>query len=553
MSKKIILNLSFDGTGNNKVNDRQNGSHTNVARLHDTLHADYRFNISQAEDIEEMHRNGTSDPGEVDEGVEGNWSSFKAFFNHSATGTAPVESNPLSGSEQQQVRPPDIPDNAPLVMNLYLNGVGSRGDGSLADRIEGGTGLGMEARVDNMINAVSIIRSTYGDDVEIEINGVSFSRGSAEAKEFLNRLDAQYSELHAHVNTFVLYDPVFAVGVPPMTDNLAGYNNNCPTGPATSDAHLVEIYAGDEHRKTFDLGNYSDSRVEYLVSPGAHSQVGGGYLNDILAAGPLAMGMNSFIGSGQHFDEIPIDDQVRMALYNEVIENPYVVRALVTDSRLASSDLLHPGTDAFPLELPQDYEFDNPGNGREVRNPAADEEHGALLDAIADSDSSVDDIVAMHHAPVPLPVELPYGLQNLVNAFGERISALSFTEGDPDTVAVFLSHFQEAYADLAEQTGWPHLTGDTVSPEQGTYADTLLADTQAISGRIGILEETTGQEQAEQELRDQVYREEMVHGAELDTQREVVDLRDAIDSGDGVRIGEEALDDYRDMPAREYR
>ncbi|MFP7753896.1 hypothetical protein ACLG6S_04430 [Thermodesulfobacteriota bacterium B35] len=155
-----------------------------------------------------------------------------------------------------------------------------------------------------------------------------------------------------------------------------------------------------------------------------------------------------------------------MALYNEVIENPYVVRALVTDSRLASSDLLHPGTDAFPLELPQDYEFDNPGNGREVRNPAADEEHGALLDAIADSDSSVDDIVAMHHAPVPLPVELPYGLQNLVNAFGERISALSFTEGDPDTVAVFLSHFQEAYADLAEQTGWPHLTGDTVSPEQ---------------------------------------------------------------------------------------
>ena len=57
MSKKVILNLFLDGTGNNKVHDRDSGTHTNVARLHDTLEADYRFNISRAESATGMRGN----------------------------------------------------------------------------------------------------------------------------------------------------------------------------------------------------------------------------------------------------------------------------------------------------------------------------------------------------------------------------------------------------------------------------------------------------------------------------------------------------------------
>jgi len=536
MSKKVILNLFLDGTGNNKVHDRATGTHTNVARLHDTLEADYRFNISRAESTTEMQRNGASDPSEVlDVHAEGNLNAFNAFFNHSAS-----TGGPDSGSGEK-VAPPEIPDNGPLVMNLYQDGVGSRGDGSFADQIEGATGLGMEPRIENVVDAVRAIRATYGEDVEIEINGVSFSRGSAEAKVLLNLLNERFSELHAHVSTFVEYDPVFAVGVPPLTDNLADYNDGYPSGPATSGARIVEIYAGDEHRDTFDLRNYSDSQAEYQVSPGAHAQIGGSYLNDILAAGPLAMAMNEFMDSGLSFGEIPLDDQIRMALYNEVIENPYLVRALITDSRLVSNDLLHPGSDAFPMELPQDYEFDRDGGGREVRNPGANEEHAALLDAIAHSDSSVEDIAAMGYGPIPLPFELPEDLQHMINAFGERIAQLSFTEGDPDSIEAFLADFQEAFADLSEQAGWLHQTADGVSVEQGMMADTLLAYTEVIGGRVGILEDNTVQEQAEQQLWDEANHEAAIRGAELDVMGSGLDLRDAIDSGDGIRIAQEGL------------
>ena len=83
MTEKITLNIFFDGTGNNKVNDRPANVHTNVARLHDTLHADYRFNISAIDPLG-PEKNGTSDPALMeDKHLEGNLEAFDALFGSS--------------------------------------------------------------------------------------------------------------------------------------------------------------------------------------------------------------------------------------------------------------------------------------------------------------------------------------------------------------------------------------------------------------------------------------------------------------------------------------
>ena len=152
MTKKIILTLSQDGTGNNKVNDNDTGNQTNVARIHDSLVADYSFNISTL-DPRKPEENGTSSLEDVTNHLEGNAESFGEFVSS------------ISGDEA------DIaPSDDPLHIKLYQNGVGSRGDGSFQDTWEGATGTGTGARINTFSDAIEVIHDAYGGDVEIEIN-----------------------------------------------------------------------------------------------------------------------------------------------------------------------------------------------------------------------------------------------------------------------------------------------------------------------------------------------------------------------------------------------
>lgn len=196
-------------------------------------------------------------------------------------------------------------NNAALA--IYVEGIGTTtgAEDSIYAQITGGLGTGVLARVRqipqlllNKIDAFFTINPNIRiEQLQFDIFG--FSRGAAAARHFANDLQngpssllgralsadaAVFTEAFAwqpgrdvKINFIGLYDTVAAI-VSPLDGNFAPGNNQygdlqLGLAPGIADK-VVQLVAGDEYRENFALTATDND----IVLPGAHSDLGGGYL-----------------------------------------------------------------------------------------------------------------------------------------------------------------------------------------------------------------------------------------------------------------------------------
>ncbi len=530
-NKKLTVTISFDGTSNNKnsnnnrIGDVPTAKHTNVARLNELIVADQSFDFSR------YANNGST---RYEDGVEGNLEAFSQFL------------------DQDHVSAQDSTDS----LKLYIDGVGSQEDQSSSGaKLEGGTGSGTDIRVKQMLDAVEMIRKTYGPDVEIDLNVIGFSRGSAAGKDFLNKLSEKYpDDPYIRLNKAVFFDTVAAMG---NADDETHTNKDLGyPGIADGDSKVLELLAANEHRGSFSSTPYQDGRVKQEVVPGAHAQVGGGYFHDILAAGSLTRAMSHFSddydgSSSLSLKSLSIDDLVKLRLYNAVIENPYLVRALITDSRIITDDLVKPGVvekgdgaslvnRPFPLEKFQDYEFDRFSGQRGVideRQALSFFPHTKILNdigvgiqklfnsgrfygdetstfnilskKIATSNESISSIANQAYQKVNVPANsdlLPLQLEAIVSTFESKLKLIQYDPerlDDPKQFQDVLDELKIISKDFAES-----LISMEVSPLSFGYdnktsqlIDSMQENVNVLEKRIAYLEQH--QQKEAEELKNQ--------------------------------------------------
>lgn len=323
MHKKMHFTVYFDGTGNNKDIDTPKGAHTNVARLYE---ADQASGTNLA-------RNSGHTPQRYD------------------------ASNCSGRSEK-----------------IYFDGVGSQPFISLRSLVEGGTGLGGQARITQAYNAIVAFHNKYPDK-DVDVNIVGFSRGAAQgralANQFIERgvpkLDGQGQPTgeflippgEAQVNKLGIFDTVASYGYAKTNTHL-GKNLEINKN-VRSTTHMVAM---NEYRDTFRLTSAlrddDDSQIEEIKFAGAHSQVGGGYSGDVLAAGPYAEMYDRLQLAGIEMGPIQPEDRLNIQAYNEIIQSSDKVQQALIDSRLMHGDTAFKQSDdgiyqkinstAFPME-----------------------------------------------------------------------------------------------------------------------------------------------------------------------------------------------------------
>ena len=540
MTKKITITISQDGTGNNKSDDTINQS--NVARLHDMVKADYSFDIS------EYDKQVTDDLIEVKNGIaEGSKTAFDNFL------------------LQQKGT---LADDSPLHIKIYQDGVGSGPKGFNAN-VEGGTGKGTALRVEKLRAAIKDIHETYGEDVEIDLNAIGFSRGSVAIKQLLNELSEDYPNGEIHLNNVLLFDPVASMGNA-LTETHLGMKLHYPT-IADDTSNITEFYAANEYRTTFALTAYQDENVMRQLFPGAHSQVGGGYISNILAAGPLAAGMRSLSKgeNGLEFEKVALDDIIRMRIYNAVIESPALVRALITDSRIVSGDTLNPGTNAFPFEYGQDYHFDEPIGHRGVidERPALAQDpftrtlidgftaltgesdtsslsYKDMMSRIYLSDISIDSIANQNYQKIILPQnyeELPidmelalFKFELAVRSLSDKIDEAKNSADNPLTDSEILQMAVAEFEDISQD--FKRAAGNDNSAAIATkYIE-------GMENRLGTTQISVTKEEIEQAAEIELATDKAIRAETLDFMSSQNELQDAINEGDGIAIAEATLE-----------
>ena len=312
MSASVYFSVYLDGTANNKDTDGPDGTHTNVARLYE-LDAAAGSNLA---------RNSRHKPEQY-------------------------EPSRYHGQSEK----------------IYIDGVGSQEGNSPIALIERGTGRGGQSRIDQAYEAYVDFCNKNADQA-VELNLIGFSRGAAQARALANEvIDRGVPKLDSHgeptseylvppgqgkVNKLAIFDTVASYGNP-KTDSHPS-KNLAISKNVESTTHLVAMH---EYRDTFPLTsalrNDDNSRIEELKFAGAHSQVGGGYRNDVLAVAPLAFMHKRLTEAGLDMRPLPAQELKRIEAFNNLIKDPEQLRLALIDSRLFE------GNEAFKLNPDGSY------------------------------------------------------------------------------------------------------------------------------------------------------------------------------------------------------
>ncbi|AGA84743.1 PAAR domain-containing protein [Stutzerimonas stutzeri] len=288
----LRIGVFFDGTGNNLAN----AAVTEKCRRDDLTLLDERT-LGEVVDYCRAHGFG---------GSEGN-----GFFTQTpdnSYGNAPSNVAQLFDLYQDDATRSLAKDERSASIKAYLEGIGT--SSGAADSIYGqATGMGDTGVGARVIQSPNTIRVQLGlfaesnpnvqiDALEFDIFG--FSRGAAAARHFANEVlkanggvlaellrpgqfglseDFEWSG-QACINFIGLFDTVAAV-VDPMgwdfspADHLnRGINLYLPPGCARK---VIQLTARDEMRWNFALNSVAPHHQE-IALPGAHSDIGGGYL-----------------------------------------------------------------------------------------------------------------------------------------------------------------------------------------------------------------------------------------------------------------------------------
>ncbi|MDA0427243.1 PAAR domain-containing protein [Stutzerimonas frequens] len=288
----LRIGVFFDGTGNNLAN----AAVTERCRQDDLTLLDERT-LGEVVDYCRAHGFG---------GSEGN-----GFFTQTpdnSYGNAPSNVARLFDLYQDDATRSLAKDERSASIKAYLEGIGTSSgeEDSVYGQATGMGDTGVVARVMQSPNTISLqlglfTESNPGVQVDaLEFDIFGFSRGAAAARHFANELlkanggvlagllrpgqfglseDFEWSS-HACINFIGLFDTVAAVADPmrwdfsPADHLNPGVNLYLPPGCARK---VIQLTARDEMRWNFALNSVAPHHQE-IALPGAHSDIGGGYL-----------------------------------------------------------------------------------------------------------------------------------------------------------------------------------------------------------------------------------------------------------------------------------
>lgn len=234
-------------------------------------------------------------------------------------------------------------------LTYYQDGVGS---GGWFDRFLGGiTGWGGKKRVKKAVKYLE------NKSPSIVIDVVGFSRGSALAIDFCNRID----KLGYQVRCLMLFDTVASFGFAGNNINI-GYDLGAPENVE----HVFHAMSLDERRVLFPLTRVKGG-VEVWFR-GFHSDIGGGNGNIGLNAIPLTWMLERGITVGLPFVKGGVLEQKKHCYVDAPCSKPFDLHP--NDMRLVKiSDIVHESVkvrddvcEGFPANNPtQIKEFDKDG------------------------------------------------------------------------------------------------------------------------------------------------------------------------------------------------
>lgn len=283
----LRIGVFFDGTGNNMGNSQQAA----VCQ-------------AQAQGIE------SDETGELVEYCKARGFDGVGGVPESSYGNAVSNVGLLHELYRDQLHRKLKPDERNASLKVYLEGIGTTSGktDSVYAQGTGRGGTGVLARIHQLPEMILIKLDTFiSANPEIMIEQLhfdifGFSRGAAAARHFANDLHKGPSSLlgralpadaavftkafawqpgrDVKINFIGLYDTVAAI-VSPLTGNLAPGNKrygDLQLGLAPNIAdNVVQLVAGDEFRENFALTATDND----IVLPGAHADLGGGYLPQI--------------------------------------------------------------------------------------------------------------------------------------------------------------------------------------------------------------------------------------------------------------------------------
>jgi len=280
----LRIGVFFDGTGNNKANS-------------ETVAACYAPDANLAEAAEEIQKHCAA------HGYDGNGNSPDNSYGNDVSNI--VRLHELYTDHAFEVLPEKTKQAS---LRVYIEGIGTTADGgdSLYTQATGRGETGVLARVEQSPEKImeqirSLIDSNPNALIEkIEFDIFGFSRGAAAARHFANEVLKGKRSILAKalpagspflassfdwdpqssigINFIGLFDTVAAIANPWLLDFTGANSRNpgldlkLPEGCASKVVHLV---ARDEYRENFALNSLGEID---LVLPGAHSDLGGGYL-----------------------------------------------------------------------------------------------------------------------------------------------------------------------------------------------------------------------------------------------------------------------------------
>ncbi|TDL96962.1 DUF2235 domain-containing protein [Stutzerimonas stutzeri ATCC 17588 = LMG 11199] len=288
----LRIGVFFDGTGNNLAN----AAVTEKCRQDDLTQLDERT-LGEVVDYCRAHGFG----GSEDNG-------FFTQTPDNSYGNAPSNVARLFDLYQDDATRSLARDERSASIKAYLEGIGTSSgeEDSVYGQATGMGDTGVVARVMQSPNTISLqlglfTESNPGVQVDaLEFDIFGFSRGAAAARHFANELlksnggvlagllspgqfglseDFEWSG-HACINFIGLFDTVAAVADPmrwdfsPADHLNPGVNLYLPPGCARK---VVQLTARDEMRWNFALNSVAPHHQE-IALPGAHSDIGGGYL-----------------------------------------------------------------------------------------------------------------------------------------------------------------------------------------------------------------------------------------------------------------------------------
>ncbi|GFO58415.1 hypothetical protein GMST_07400 [Geomonas silvestris] len=177
-------------------------------------------------------------------------------------------------------------------LSIYIEGIGTEDD-EADSSITAGTGWGSTGILDKvetgMTKVIGEISKHLKRDQEIEclhLDCFGFSRGAAAARNFIySVLFGQQNTLKLRLQSSTHYVGEIKVKFVGLYDTVASYglNHRNDTEELHLDAiryaeNVVQLAAAEEHRKHFPLTNINSApHGVQLFLPGAHSDIGGGY------------------------------------------------------------------------------------------------------------------------------------------------------------------------------------------------------------------------------------------------------------------------------------